>query len=76
MIPKKKHRKNKPKFKVWNEEISSSLNEARKANKIWIDAGSPNVGQLIDDKKNSWKNFKKPAELKLPYKIVNDCENK
>ena len=49
LLPYKEKRRNKPKLKVWNQEITKS----RLAHRAWREAGKPTHGEFIDAKKNT-----------------------
>jgi DNA repair ATPase RecN len=57
MMQKKTIRKNKPKLRVWNEEIANKLKESRHAYWKWKDAGKPSEGELFSTKKTKPKHF-------------------
>ena len=62
LIPARKIRKNKPKFKVWNEEIKRALQHIRMAHKEWREAGKPNEGELIKTKKSCKSKLRKSVK--------------
>jgi hypothetical protein len=53
LVPGKKGRKNKPRLKVWNEDIAKALSEARQANRLWRESGKPKLCQLVQGKNDS-----------------------
>jgi hypothetical protein len=53
LLPYKEKRRNKPKLKVWNQEIAEILTKSRLAHKAWREAGKPTHGEFIDAKKNT-----------------------
>ena len=63
MLPKKTIRKNKPKLRVWNEDIASRLKESRHAYWKWKDAGKPIEGNLILEKNNARKLLRKSYRI-------------
>jgi len=65
LVPTKKSRKNKPKLKVWNEDIAKTLSEARQANRLWREAGKPKSGQLVQEQKDSKRNLRKTYRVEI-----------
>jgi hypothetical protein len=53
LLPCKGKRRNKPKLKVWNQEIAENLTNSRLAHRAWREAGKPTHGEFIDAKKNT-----------------------
>jgi hypothetical protein len=62
LIPARKIRKNKPKLKVWNEEIKRAIKDIRMDHKEWREAGKPNEGELIKTKKSCKSNLRKSVK--------------
>ena len=57
LLPYKGKHGNKPKLKVWNQEIAEILIKSRLAYRAWRNAEKPNHGEFIDAKKNAKKNL-------------------
>ena len=68
LIPARKIRKNKPKLKVWNEEIKRALKDTRMAHKEWREAGKPNEGELIKTKKSCKSKLRKSVKVEQAIK--------
>ena len=62
LIPARKIRKNKPKLKVWIEEIKRAIKDSRMAHKEWREAGKPNEGELIKTKKSCKSKLRKSVK--------------
>ena len=56
LLPCKGKRRNKPKLKVWNQEIAENLTNSRLAHRAWRESGKPTHGEFIDAKKE-YQNF-------------------
>ena len=59
LLPYKGKRRNKPKLKVWNQEIAENLTNSRLAHRAWRESGKPTHGEFIDAKKNAKQNLRR-----------------
>ena len=75
LIPERKICKNKPKLKVWNEEIKKALKDTRMAHKEWREAGKPNEGELIRTKKKCKSNLRKSVRVEQAIKSAKTKED-
>lgn len=65
LLPYKGKRKNKPKLKVWNQEIAEILTKSRLAHRAWREAGKPTQGEFIEAKKNAKKNLRRSCRVEI-----------